>query len=40
MVIIFGGCSAEGDYNDFLVLPISHLVDDNNFSEITEIMWC
>ena len=38
MFIIFGGSSVEKDCNDFLVLPLAHLRDDANFSEINEIM--
>ena len=36
--ILFGGCSATEDHADFLVLPKAHLLDDANFSTITEIM--
>ncbi len=36
--VIFGGSALEKDYNDFLIIPVSHLMDDINFSEITEIM--
>lgn len=38
LIIIFGGCSAEGDHNDFLILPIEHLRNDDNFSEITSLI--
>ena len=37
--VIFGGCSAEKDEGDFLILSFSHIREDSNFSEITEIMW-
>jgi hypothetical protein len=36
--IVFGGCTQQGDCNDFMVLHKSHLVDDKNFSEISVIM--
>ena len=35
--VLFGGSSATDDYGDFLVLRKQHLLDDANFSEITEI---
>ena len=36
--VLFGGSSFDKDNNDFLVLPLAHLRDDANFSEINEIM--
>ena len=36
--LFFGGCSAETDHGDFMVLPFAAFKDDSNFSEITEIM--
>ena len=38
MWILFGGCTSEQDCSDFLVLHKSWLVDDGNYSIITEIM--
>ena len=38
VLVLFGGSSFDQDNNDFLVLPLSHLRDDANFSEINEIM--
>lgn len=38
MLVIFGGCSSEGYFSDFLVIPTDHLKNDANFSEIQEIM--
>lgn len=38
MLIFFGGSSFDKDNNDFLVLPLAHLRDEANFSEINEIM--
>ena len=39
MLVLFGGCSSEGFFGDFLVIPTEHLKNDSNFSEIQEIMW-
>ena len=36
--ILFGGCTPEQEFNDFLVLDKAQVVDDSNFSVITEIM--
>lgn len=36
--LLFGGGSATEDYSDFLVLRKSHLMNEANFSTITEIM--
>lgn len=38
VLVIFGGSAMEKDYNDFLIIHLAHIKDDNNFSEITEIM--
>ena len=38
LLIFFGGSSFEKECNDFLVIPLAHIRDDNNFSEINEIM--
>jgi hypothetical protein len=38
LFILFGGSSIDKECNDFLILPIEHLKDDANFSEINEIM--
>jgi hypothetical protein len=38
MIIFFGGSGFEKEWNDFLILPITDIKDDNNFSEINEIM--
>jgi hypothetical protein len=35
---MFGGVGIEKDYNDVLVIPFSHVLNDSNFSEINEIM--
>lgn len=36
--LAFGGCSAETDHSDFMIVPFTHMKDPANFSEITEIM--
>ena len=36
--VFFGGCSAENDCNDLMVVPFHHIKESANFSEITEIM--
>ena len=36
--VFFGGCSAENDCNDLMVVPFTHIRDSANFNEITEIM--
>ena len=36
--VFFGGCSAENDCNDLMVVSFNHIRDSKNFSEITEIM--
>jgi len=36
--VIFGGCSADMDAGDFLVLNFTYIHKDELFSEITEIM--
>jgi hypothetical protein len=36
--VLFGGSSIDKECNDFLILPLDHLRDDANFSEINEIM--
>lgn len=36
--LFFGGCSAEVDYSDFLVVNFDLIRDDEAFNEITEIM--
>ena len=36
--VLFGGCSDTEDCNQFLVLHKKHLMNDANFSVITEIM--
>lgn len=33
-IVLFGGAGPEGFFNDFLVLPLEHLRDDQFFSEI------
>lgn len=38
VLVFFGGSSFEKECNDFLILPVAHLRDDTNFSEINEIM--
>jgi hypothetical protein len=38
LLIFFGGSSIDKECNDWLILPISHLRDAQNFSEINEIM--
>lgn len=38
LLVFFGGTSVEKECNDWLILPIEHLRDDKNFSEINEIM--
>jgi hypothetical protein len=37
-ILLFGGCSIEADCNDILLIPIHEILNDENFSEITEIM--
>ena len=36
--VIFGGCSAAQDCEEFMLLPYVHMRDSENFSEINEIM--
>jgi len=36
--LAFGGCSAEIDHNDFMVVPFTFMKNSSNFSEITSIM--
>ena len=36
--VFFGGCSAEHDCNDLMVVPFTHVRESANFSEINEIM--
>ena len=38
LFIVFGGSTIEKDTNDFLILPLAHLKEDGNFSEIQTIM--
>ena len=38
MLIFFGGSCFEKECNDFLIIPLDHIRDDANFSEINEIM--
>lgn len=38
VILFFGGSSALKDYNDTLVIPVKRLVDDANFSEITQVI--
>ena len=38
VIVLFGGCSPTTFYDDFMVLSIEHLKNDQNFSEITQIM--
>jgi hypothetical protein len=38
LLVFFGGSSPEKEHNDFLILPLEHLRNDGNFSEINEIM--
>ena len=35
--LFFGGCSAEKDCNDIMVVSFNHVRDTNNFSQINEI---
>ena len=37
-VVFFGGCSAENDYAEFLVISFKHIREDGNFNEITHIV--
>jgi len=37
-VIFFGGCSAEKDYAEFLMISFKHIRADENFNEITHIV--
>jgi hypothetical protein len=34
-LVVFGGSSPTTDYGDFLILPVAHLKNEVNFSEIT-----
>ena len=36
--VLFGGSAVEKDCSDFLVLHKSHLLDDSNFIEVTNII--
>lgn len=36
--VVFGGCSAAQDESDFMLIPFSHVGDDECFAEINEIM--
>ena len=36
--VFFGGCSAENDCNDMIVVPYTHIRDDANFNVINEII--
>lgn len=36
--LAFGGCSAEIDHNDFMIIPFTHMKEGSNFQKITEIM--
>ncbi|CAI2374265.1 unnamed protein product [Moneuplotes crassus] len=38
VVLLFGGSSALKDYNDTFVIPVEKLIDDANFSEITQVI--
>lgn len=38
LFIVFGGSSIAKENNDFLILPVDHLKEANNFSEIQTIM--
>lgn len=38
LVLLFGGSSAFKDYNDTFTIPVDRLVDDANFSEITQVL--
>ena len=35
--LVFGGCSAESDCNEFMVISFNHMKDSANFSQINEI---
>jgi hypothetical protein len=36
--VVFGGCSAAQDESDFMLIPFSHIREDDSFAEINEIM--
>jgi hypothetical protein len=38
IVLLFGGSSAHKDYNDTFCILVDDLVNDQNFSEITEVL--
>jgi hypothetical protein len=38
LVLLFGGSSAFKDYNDTFTIRVDLLVDDDNFSEITQVL--
>ena len=38
LVVLFGGCGIEKEFNDVIVVPESDFLEEGNFSEITEIM--
>jgi hypothetical protein len=38
LLVLFGGSSIDKECNDWLILPLAHLREDSNFSEINEIM--
>lgn len=36
--VFFGGCSAETDYAEFLVVPFEHVFNEDNFAEVSVVM--